>query len=144
MLKLGFDIHGVIDEQIPFFVELTQLLVGAGHEVHIISGPKKEKILVELVNLGVSFTHVFSITDYHLSMGMQVEFDDQDNPHMPDYLWDKTKAEYCLKHGIQLHLDDSDVYNYFFKTPYARYYSKTKRKHYINPRALEKGSKEQE
>lgn len=131
-LKIGIDIHGVATDAQEFFAAFTKTMVDAGHEVHIITGPRvTEKLKQELKDLNLSFTHVFSITDHHLALGTPIEFDAKGNPFMEDYLWDRTKADYCQQMGIHLHIDDSDAYNYFFKTPYARFYSKTKRTHYV-------------
>ena len=69
-------------------------------------------------------------------------WDANGHPFMNDYDWDKTKADYCLKHGIQLHIDDSDAYGYFFKTPYARFYSKNKRTHYVKAQEEKKTAEE--
>lgn len=131
-LKIGVDIHGVATDAQEFFAVFTKTMVDAGHEVHIITGPRvTDKLKQELKDLNLSFTHVFSITDHHLALGTPIEFDAEGNPFMEDYLWDRTKADYCQQMGIHLHLDDSDAYNYFFKTPYARFYSKAKRTHYV-------------
>jgi len=99
--------------------------------VHILTGPPAEIARAEIAELGLHYTHLFSITDYHVGLGSAITFDGRGHPFMADYEWDRTKADYCLREGIQLHLDDSDAYNYFFKTPYARFYSKTKRTHYV-------------
>jgi 8-oxo-dGTP diphosphatase len=42
---------------------------------------------------------------------------------MDNKVWNRAKAEYCKKNGIQLHIDDSDVYGKYFETPYARFES---------------------
>ena len=131
MLKIGVDIHGVATDARAFFAELTRTLVAAGHEVHILTGPPLKVARAEIEQLGLSYTHVFSITDYHESVGTAITYDDRGHPFMDEYLWDRTKGDYCLREGIQLHIDDSDTYNLFFKTPYARFYSKDKRKHYV-------------
>lgn len=134
-LRIGLDIHGVIQERQPFFKELCSMFVGNGHEVHIITGPTIEKARRELYEMGFAqhmhFTHLFSITSHHESIGSTITYDNEGNPFMEEYLWDKTKAEYCIKNKIDLHLDDTDSYGYFFKTPFARFYSKNKRPHYI-------------
>lgn len=123
-IKIGLDLHGVIDAKPELFKILTKLLVDNGHEVHIITGSKMEKELPLLTELGISYTHLFSITDYHTEIGTHIEWTNSENPNLDPYLWDKTKGEYCAKHNIDLHMDDSEIYNYFFKTPYARFYSK--------------------
>lgn len=128
-LKIGLDIHGVCNENHEFFATLSQLLVENGHEVHLITGPPRFKSEEEAKNLGLSYTDFFSITDHYVALGVEVLFNANGDPFMDEYLWDKAKADYCLRKDIHLHLDDSDVYGYFFKTPYARYFS-NKRKYY--------------
>ncbi len=131
-LKIGIDLHGVATDSKEMFSILTKTLVAAGHEVHIITGPQVgPRLLDEIKGLDLAYTHIFSITDYHVGIGTRIEWDERGNPFVDDYLWDRTKADYCLREGISLHFDDSDAYNYFFKTPYARFYSKTKRTHYV-------------
>lgn len=123
-MRIGLDLHGVIDTNIKFYSELTALLVKNGHEVHIITGKKGHLVQPELKEKGILYTHLFSITDYHVSIGTSISWDAEGNPHMDPYTWDRTKAQYCKENNIDLHLDDSDIYNYFFKTPYARVYGK--------------------
>lgn len=130
-LKLGLDIHGVCDENQEFFSTLSKLLVDNGHEVHLLTGPIRERSEKEAERLKISFTHFFSITDYYQQIGLPIVFDSKGDPFMDEWHWDKAKANYCLQEGIHLHIDDSDAYGYFFKTPYARYFSKNKRKHYV-------------
>lgn len=127
-IKIGLDIHGVIDSNLGFFKTLAKLLVDNGHEVHIVTGAKIEKEIPFLKKNNISYTHLFSITDYHIEKGTKITWDERNNPHLETYLWDKTKAEYCKKQKIDIHFDDSDIYNHFFKTPYARYFSKDTRK----------------
>jgi hypothetical protein len=123
-IKIGLDLHGVIDARPEFFKELTRLFVENGHEVHIITGAVPTTELQKIKELGVSYTHLFSITDHHKQIGTPITWDEKGHPHLDTYLWDKTKAEYCKKHDIDLHIDDSDIYHYFFKTPYSRFYTK--------------------
>lgn len=120
-LKLGFDVHGVLDSKPEFFAVFTALLVDNGHEVHVLTGAELAKEKARLDALGVKWTHFFSIADAHADL---VTRDAEGNPWLDPYVWDKAKAAYCLEHGIHLHLDDSDIYSYFFKTPYARFFSK--------------------
>lgn len=123
-IKIGIDVHGVLDDHQGFFKTLCHLLVDNGHEVHIITGAAHKDIIKDLERLDIPYTHLFSITDHHVTNGVDVTWDEKGEPHLDAYLWDKTKAEYCMREKIDLHFDDSDIYNYFFKTPYARFYSK--------------------
>lgn len=123
MLSFGFDIHGVIDTNPEFFAKFSKILVDAGCLVHIISGPTFNTIVEEVNRYGISHTHIFSIVDYCEAQGYPVTYDDT-GPHVDPYYWDKAKGEYAKQYAIDLHFDDSDVYRYFFKTPYARFFSR--------------------
>jgi hypothetical protein len=118
-LKLGLDIHGVIDADPVYFSNLTKVLVQAGWEIHIITGPTKEKTIPELLKWDIAYTHFFSIFDYHREIGTQIWFDDKNNPWMERETWDKTKGDYCNKNKITLHIDDTSRYGKYFKTHFA-------------------------
>jgi len=119
-MRIGLDQHGVLDN-IPFFKVVSELLVEAGHEVHIITGREWKKIKNELyqndIYEGTHYTHHFSITDHLLELGEDVRWEDENNPWFDDIAWNKVKGEYCEKHKIDIHFDDSEEYAPFFKTP---------------------------
>jgi len=122
-LKIGLDFHGCIDRSPETFSVLSKILVDSGNEVHIITGSRiNDDFKNRLVNeYKVSYTHLFSIADYHESLGTQVKNDVNGNPYMESYLWDRTKADYCERENIDLHIDDSDTYGkHFKKTLYMR------------------------
>lgn len=123
-MKFGFDLHGVIDTNPKFFSEFTKFLVDGGHEVHILTGPKRFRVRPDLKEMGIVYTHLFSIHEWALENKHEVIKDVKGDPHVDPYIWDKAKGEYAKEHELDLHLDDSDIYGYFFKTPYARFYSK--------------------
>jgi len=141
MYKLGLDIHGVITDDMHAMRDLAEaiMLAKVDNQVHIISGPPVAVILKELESLGFvkgqHYSHIFSIVDHNIAIGSNVVFDENGHAWTDEYTWDKTKADYCLREGINLHIDDSDQYGYFFKTPYARFFSKNKRKQKIFPGA---------
>ena len=123
-LKIGLDIHGVIDSKPEFFEIFSKTLVDAGHEVHILTGPHiSDKLKEYLKKLNISYTHLFSISDYHKEKGTEIHYDDKGDPHLDRWAWDSAKAEYAQQHELDLHFDDSDQYKYWFTTPYCRYYS---------------------
>lgn len=122
--KCGFDVHGVMDTQPELFSALTQSLYKDGWEIHLITGPKWDDALaIWLADHGIAWTHFFSIVAHHEARGTPIRYTEE-GPWLDPYLWDKAKAEYCEREGISLHFDDSDVYGYFFKTPYSRFFSK--------------------
>lgn len=134
-MKIGLDIHGVIDENPDFFKAVCAAMIKDGHEIHIITGPSLSKVGYELLAMGFEpmkhYTSIFSIVDYHIEIGTEITYDKQGHAWMDKYLWDRTKGDYCLREKIDMHLDDSDAYAYFFKTPFARFFSKNKRTHYV-------------
>jgi hypothetical protein len=122
-MKVGFDVHGVLDhpEIGPVFAYFTQCLVRDGHEVHVITGSEaSEDLFNKLRKLGVKWTHFFSVTDHHKKLGTEIARDSRGRPWLDAEMWNPSKAAYCLKHGIHMHFDDSDSYDRFFLTPFAR------------------------
>ena len=129
-MNIGLDIHGVVDRYPKFFAEMTRLFVDEGHKVHVITGatlrldhPKGVEILKFIGEvLGLSFTHHFSIVDYQEEIGTEIEYlDDSDNPWMDGEMWDRTKGDYCKKHGIDIMLDDTQRYSKYFVTPFVQF-----------------------
>ncbi len=126
--KLGLDLHGVVDSIPDTFAFLTQSIVKNGGEVHIITGGSfldtdhNEDIVSELKRFGVAYTHLFSIRDYHDEVdtpktGIHKKYG---FPTISDEAWDLTKSDYCRHHNINLHIDDTLMYNDYFTTPFAR------------------------
>ena len=122
MLKIGIDIHGVLDSN-KFFSTMAKLMVSEGHGVHIITGTSTELALKDLSDIyvfeGIHYTHLYSITDDLISRGIPNEWKDGNNPLFPYEEWDKAKAEYCTKYGIDIHFDDTVRYGEKFTTPFA-------------------------
>jgi len=131
--KLGLDLHGVIDAMQPEFAFLTNAIVSAGGEVHILTGGSWTEELEEQVkSYGVRWTHKFSVYDHLIEIGSkttgEIQFPDGTiQKKFEDGVWDHVKAEYCAEHNISLHIDDTLIYNEFFKTPFARLWSHNSR-----------------
>jgi hypothetical protein len=121
-MKVGLDIHGVIDQNPKFFAELSKALVKAGHEVHIITGPRFEKVEPLLKRCKITYTHFFSIVEYEEKRGKaKIRWDKKGDPFMEFHIWDSCKARYCKRMKIDFHLDDSSKYGEHFVTPFAHY-----------------------
>ncbi len=118
-LKIGLDFHGVVDRQPEFFASFTQIAMQRGHQIHIITGGPLEEVCQKLNELGVSYSKVFAILDFYQAKG-DAYWDGKD-VKVPEELWNKAKADYCRKENINLHIDDSSLYNQWFTTPYCRY-----------------------
>jgi len=119
-MKIALDIHGVCDNAPEFFSLISKLLVGDGHEVHILTGRRESDGAVKEINeLNISYTHFFSIADYHTNNGTEMHDDENGNPWMDGDVWDRTKGDYCKDNKIDFCIDDTERYNKYFETPFA-------------------------
>lgn len=119
-MKIALDIHGVCDTNPKFFKELTRLFISNGHEVHILTGRRvKDGALDEIEELGLEYTHFFSITDYHHDKGTEVNDDENGDPWIDDIAWDRSKGDYCKRNNIDFCIDDTERYGQYFETPFA-------------------------
>lgn len=129
--KIGVDLHGVIDCLPVFFAFLSNAVVNAGGEFHVITGGSwTEELENQVKSYGVKWTHKFSVYDFLIESGSEtvgeVQFPDGTiQKKFKDGVWDNVKGDYCRKHNISLHIDDTLVYNEHFTTPYARLWSHT-------------------
>ncbi len=118
-LKIGFDVHGVIDTHPELYSALSHALVSADHEVHIITGVKEASIKDKLDNVwNIKYTHFFSIYQQMEDQGYTIEHGDCDHPWFDHDTWDKAKAQYCKWNNVDLHIDDSPKYGEHFSTLY--------------------------
>lgn len=125
-MKIGLDIHGVTDTNTKFFSEFSKAIIAAGGEIHIITGPSRFKTEPFLKEHDIAYTHFFSIVEEAERSKKDIRWEDADNPWIDSEAWNRAKAKYCKEHNIDMHIDDSDLYGQYFKTPYARFYSKDK------------------
>ena len=131
--KMGLDLHGVIDALPQEFAFLTNAIIAAGGEVHILTGgswtPELEN---QIKSYGVKWTHGFSVYDHLIEIGIktvgEIRFPDGTiQKKFEDGVWDDVKGNYCKEHNISLHLDDTMIYNDFFSTPFARLWTHNNR-----------------
>lgn len=128
-MKLGLDIHGVIDSNPESFAFMSQSVITNNGEVHIITGGSWTSELEEqLKGYGIKWTSHFSVYDYLLESGIDsigtIQFPDGTIQKKFDYhLWDTIKAGYCKSNKIDLHIDDTEVYSKYFTTPFLLYKS---------------------
>ena len=121
-MKIAIDIHGTIDARTVFFSRLIKLLRAYGIEIHITTGVQSSIGLKEqLRKWEIEYDVLFSITDYHLAKGTKVTWDENGDPWIEESIWDRTKADYCKRNNVDLAIDDSEVYETYFDTPYIRF-----------------------
>ena len=128
-MSLGLDIHGVINAMPDFFAFLSDSFIKNGGRVHIITGGSlTEKLLNEIKGFGIRYTHIFSVYDYLIESGEptngeRIFTDGTHQKRFADDVWDRVKGDYCKKHNINLHIDDTLAYKDGFKTPFAYLYT---------------------
>lgn len=124
-MKIGLDLHGVIDSMPEFFSFFTKAVIDAGGEIHILTGGTTDKDIQLLNDYNIKWTHFFSISDYHKEKGTPTDgiHPKYGFPQISDYEWDRTKGDYCKKWNIDLHIDDTLAYNDYFTTPFCRMWS---------------------
>lgn len=126
-MKLGLDIHGVIDKRPEDFSFLAAAVIWSGGEVHIITGGSVTDDMKEKVrSFGVTWTHFFSVYDHMESLGEEqvgvIQFPDGTVQKKFDPVkWDAVKADYCRRNSIDLHIDDTPSYGGYFTTPFMLY-----------------------
>lgn len=129
IIRLGLDIHGVVDAMPDFFSFLTNSIIKNGGEVHIITGSHWNEQFEELLrSYGINWTHKFSVYDYLIDTKSEilgeVQFPDGTiQKKFNNNIWDKIKGQYCKENQIDLHIDDTLIYNEHFTTPFARLWS---------------------
>ena len=118
--KIGLDFHGVVSAEPEVFAEFCKEIRQFGVSVYIISGGPREGIIQYLDAHGIEYDYVWAILDVCEQTGT-VAFYDDGSFQVPTDIWDKAKAEYCAKEGIDFHVDDSSIYGQYFVTPYCKY-----------------------
>ena len=128
-MKLGLDIHGVIDSNPESFSFLSRSVIAGGGEVHIVTGGSwTEELERQIREAGVEWTHYFSVYDYLMESGIpsigKIQFPDGTVQEKFDSdLWDTIKGGYCRSKDIELHIDDTEAYARYFTTPFLLYKS---------------------
>jgi hypothetical protein len=123
-MRLGLDIHGVIDKRPEDLAFLAASVINAGGEVHILTGGSvTEEMMSKVRNFGVAWTHFFSVYDHMESLGEEqvglIKFPDGAVQKKFDPVkWDAVKADYCRRNSIDLHIDDTETYGVHFTTPF--------------------------
>jgi len=112
-MKIGLDVHGVINKFPLEMKEFAQTEISNGNEIHIITGQERNSVESLVKRLEVPYTGFFSIVDYHLSIGTQMWKDHKDTWWMDGNPWVRTKGDYCRREGIDLHIDNSLEYAEF-------------------------------
>jgi hypothetical protein len=113
-MKLGFDVHGVVDTFDIFPKLIQKLLNDPDVEIHIITGLSKHEAPDQIGHLvDLSKVKYFSIVDYLISNDVPVRWK-YGRPWADDDEWNQAKAIYCVDNEIDIIIDDSPTYAKYF------------------------------
>lgn len=126
MIRLGLDLHGVVDDDPEFFCDLAETMRNMGHEIYIITGREiNDSLHNELEECGMTklCNGILSVTTYQKSLGTPISYLDgrKSQPLMDPAIWNPTKAMLCASMGIHIMIDDSTLYEPFFRDIKAQY-----------------------
>jgi len=128
MIRIGLDLHGVIDKDPEFFVDLSNNMISNGNEVYVITGQEiNDDLFTQLKNCGMMgknligswryFNDILSVTTYRKKQGVEIWHLDgrESQPMMDEHIWETTKAVLCFENKIDIMIDDSINYEKTFK-----------------------------
>lgn len=118
--KIGIDYHGVITADPEFFAHFCAVALAKNCRIYIISGGYKEDIKIYLSEHQIPYSYMWSVVEFFGKRKKVQHFADG-SFKVDDHLWNKAKAQFCLKTGIDFHIDDSIVYGQYFKSPFCLY-----------------------
>ena len=122
-LKIGLDIHGVLDKYPELFAELTKQWFRENNKIYIITGSMETpEILEQLKEWKITYTHFYSVSDDLLAQNKATHWTSSNDPWFHADDWNTAKAKYCKENNIDIHYDDSDEYGKHFETPFVRVY----------------------
>ena len=118
-MKLGIDIHGVLDKHPEIIKPLMEMFIKSGNTVYIISGSPINKIFKELKELRCialkHFHYAISIIDFLKSKGVKFRVDGGGNWWCDEDTWWESKARICNELKIDVLIDDSKKYKPHFE-----------------------------
>jgi len=130
MIRLGLDLHGVIDVAPEFFSQLSRFMIDRAHEIYIVTGREEgDELNIELESCGMRsvrgqlYNRILSITSYQKAKGTPVSYldDRKSQPIMEPSVWNPTKAALCASAGIDIMIDDSTLYEPYFRDIKTQY-----------------------
>ena len=113
-MKIGIDVHGVIDKYPVQFSHMTTAWLSKGYEVHIITGQPLDDVMSILVDANIYYSHFYSIVECHMVKDTHMWKDDNDTWWMAGDIWTPAKGKYAEEVGLDIHFDDSRSYCDYF------------------------------
>ena len=118
-MRIGVDLHGVLDKNPEMSRLILKALMDAGHAIFVISGPPSFEIIKSLKDLGLKlqthYTSWFSIVDFLQRRNVEMWKDDKDTWWANDKDWWSSKAEMAKILELDVMIDNSEEYAEYFE-----------------------------
>lgn len=118
-IKIGVDLHGVIDRNIELFKILSVAVRLCGVKIYVISGPPSDDVEKELHSMYISksihYDEVCTIVDYLQTQPVDMWKDEKNTWWTQEENWWSAKAAICKELGITMMIDNTDKYKPYFK-----------------------------
>lgn len=118
-LKIGVDLHGVIDANPELFKLISSSFLKMGHQIFIVSGPPIAHVEYELYKLGIKedihYSDLYTIVDFLRSIGTKMWQDtitwqwwasDED--------WWGAKSKIAKELKLDIMVDNTEKYGSYF------------------------------
>lgn len=116
-MNIGFDLHNTIDKCPEMFELIMDTYKKSGHNVYVISGSEKNKIIDELNSLGIDdsyYSDIISVIDF-LENDMNIQgWRINGEWYCDDDIWWRSKSIICEKYNIDMMIDDKKEYREHF------------------------------
>jgi hypothetical protein len=114
-MRIGIDLHGVLDKDPEHLKEVLLLARREGSEIYVISGPPTDQIIRELEALGFGgsyYDEIISVVDWLHKNGYSeyMHQDEKGEWHTTDEYWWSSKGKICKEYDICALFDDSLKY----------------------------------
>lgn len=117
-MKIGIDLHGIIDKDEKWEVFVKSLMSASRDEVYVLTGASYLDAKRELQRLGyiqgVHYLNILSVTDYLLDKNYTWKRDEHNRPAFDVKVWNRAKGWIAEDVGLDVHIDDSTRYKPWF------------------------------
>lgn len=119
-MKIGFDLHGVLNTKPKKFQKLLKELIQDHHKVVVVSGPPVAEIIHKVLKLkyspGMHYTGVISVVDYLRFRGVKMWQDAKGMWWASEEDWWSSKAKICEEYNVDVLIDDHHEYGSYFSS----------------------------
>jgi hypothetical protein len=117
-MRISFDIHGVLNKYTNYLRSHIKELKNSGDTIIICTGSPQNTAIDELKELNIHYDELISVVDFHKRIGTPMWQSERGSWYCSQTTWNKTKGILCAMYKVDLHVDDSKIYNDYFRTPY--------------------------